>query len=64
MKYIGYILSVLASAAALSVSAADSLRVKPKHIAPPRQHSIGLPLRGCRCRERPTAFLTDCTWLE
>ena len=35
MKYIGYFLSVLASAAALSVSAADSLRVKPKHIAPP-----------------------------
>lgn len=35
MKYIKYFLSVLASAVALNVSAADSIRVKPKHIAPP-----------------------------
>lgn len=35
MRYIKYFLSVLASAVALNVSAADSLKVKPKHIAPP-----------------------------
>lgn len=35
MKYIGYFLSVLASAAVLSVSAADSLKVMPKHVASP-----------------------------